>query len=457
MIFFILSLFVVIALGVLKSVWLTKIYSVLNLGLGVVLGLGIYGIEYFLFVKLLSSSLLLILLINVLAIGILIYFIKRGDIKLLLPKKIFPNDQFQKVLSIITFVSVFVFLIFLVLISVYHPYGQWDAWMMWNTKGIHLAHHDLITFFTKSLPSITHPSYPLLLPSILAHGFETVGTNSILIPIVISLLFCLSAILILWGGVYIISQENLFASHFSLLCLIISPFFLLESISQYADIPLSIYLMSLFILLILASTYKKTSMFILCGIILGFLILLKNEGLLISLSILFVWSVFIVFNRQWTFKGFLLTNLVFLPFVLALLYFKSLNVSQDHLNAMDFSFDGIVNQAYKNLFDIISYYIKTLFKFTEVIILIVIISAFKFFKISFKLSLKGYFLLFSIIVILLGYTVIYLLTPNIDFLLSASAKRLFLHVFPSLILLIGISLKYRYSKKLIPNTHRHNF
>ena len=147
-------------------------------------------------------------------------------------------------------------------------YGSWDAWAMWNTKAEFLVSGEWQRIFSPHLAWM-HPDYPLLLPLIVAGGWSIFNTQSPLIPLIVAVLFSWSAYLLVknWVGVW------------AGLLMVSLPAFLRWSGSQYADIPLAVFL-----LLGISLLYQRK--FLLSGFVFGLAIFTKNEGLMYFMLIL---------------------------------------------------------------------------------------------------------------------------------------------------------------------------
>ena len=74
------------------------------------------------------------------------------------------------------------------------PHGGWDAWAMWNLRarflfraGIHWA-----DAFSEHLGE--HVNYPLFIPANVARGWVILGSDTVVIPIILSALFTFSIV-----------------------------------------------------------------------------------------------------------------------------------------------------------------------------------------------------------------------------------------------------------------------
>jgi 4-amino-4-deoxy-L-arabinose transferase-like glycosyltransferase len=339
------------------------------------------------------------------------------------------KNRTQNKIEIITLSMIVIQGIFFIAISYFHPFGDWDAWMIWNVKAIHLMDGNLNYYFNQSVNNLSHPGYPLLLPAILANLWTLTGSVSQANPALVAFLFCLSAIGILYVTVRKLSS---FVAFLAVALLIVTPQFTLQGTSQYADIPLSVFTLAGCCMLFLNSGHCQRNVFkmVLSGILVGSGLLLKNEGVLIVVAFAVSYLVMTIL-RKWSLKNFLFIGAGILPFAVALIYYKMHVPSQDHLQAIRWNLD-LLNHIATNAPLTISYYFKNALRFWEPIALVFLF--YVIFKPKIKINETSVFLFLMIGIILSGYTSIYLIVDNPEFLLSTSSKRLIMHIYPILIL-----------------------
>ncbi|HNP20164.1 MAG TPA: hypothetical protein PKL31_17120 [Fulvivirga sp.] len=343
-------------------------------------------------------------------------------------------------LAIIIISSYVILIFFFIAISIFHPYGNWDAWMIWNTKGIHLAEGGLSWYLNDSVHSLTHTGYPLLLPSILANCWVIAKNTTTAVPVTVSLLFTLLATGVV--SICITEWKGIFLGYVALVAMIITPHFFLEGQSQYADIPLSSFIVSAVVLTILNQRLFAGGFhisYLLVGVFLGFTLLLKNEGALITMCFLVASFLAVVFEK-WNWKNLLMIVFGVLPFGVMLFHYKSQVPSQDHLQAIIWDF-RLFDQAMSNLPLIAGYYLKNLIKVSEAIILLMFVIVLKPINVGIYSERSSRFVFIFILGVLTGYTTIYFIVSNPEFLLSTSSMRLLMHIFPTLILFVMLNLR----------------
>jgi Dolichyl-phosphate-mannose-protein mannosyltransferase len=174
-----------------------------------------------------------------------------------------------------------------------HPHGDgWDAFSIWNLHARFLyrggAHWR--DGFSGLVPW-SHPDYPLLLPGAIAHFWTCVGHDAPAVPAVIGLLFTFSTVSLLFSALFILRGRTF--AMLGGLTLLTTPFFIEQGTSQYADVPLSFFLLATVTLLCLHDEHsgdstgsRRPGLIVLAGLAAGFAAWTKNEGLLFLCAIL---------------------------------------------------------------------------------------------------------------------------------------------------------------------------
>lgn len=162
--------------------------------------------------------------------------------------------------------------------SLANIFGGWDAKFFWNVKA---------KFFFESpaewknmfspLLSWTHPDYPLLLPGAIAWGWNWTGKEILIWPALVSFVFLTSlALFVFW---YLSATTHLWSG------LLGSAFFMtlgaysFWGVSQYADVPLSFFITTSGVFLLLGFRYQSRALFLISGWFAGCALWTKNEGL----------------------------------------------------------------------------------------------------------------------------------------------------------------------------------
>lgn len=172
-----------------------------------------------------------------------------------------------------------------VLYSLAKPHGEWDAWAIWNLHARFLSRGG--QFWTSMFsPEIawSHPDYPLLLPGAVALFWTLLHNESTAVPVAIAFLFTFGAagVLITTIGIVRGKTQSLIAG----ILLLASAGYIENGATQYADIPLSFYILASLTLLVLQDRRPEDSrLSLLAGLAAGFAAWTKNEGLLFLLAV----------------------------------------------------------------------------------------------------------------------------------------------------------------------------
>jgi 4-amino-4-deoxy-L-arabinose transferase-like glycosyltransferase len=212
--------------------------------------------------------------------------------------------------------------------------------------------------------------------------------------------------------------------------LLITPDFSFEGTGQKADVPLGFFILACVISLVLYEREHRLEWLVLAGVLAGLALLTKNEGALfvVCLAIAYVK----IWRRPREARWFVLG---ILPFVLALIYFKSVvHVSNDivagqgsetlsRLTALPRY--GTITRAFSQRLD---WYAKI----TLLLVMYMLLTGAR--------RVKQLFPLFLLIALMLGgYYFIYVITPKpLNWHLNTSLHRLILHVWPTALLSYGL-------------------
>ncbi|MCX5678501.1 MAG: hypothetical protein NTY76_05265 [Candidatus Omnitrophica bacterium] len=164
--------------------------------------------------------------------------------------------------------------------SACQPHGGWDAWAIWNMRARFIfrglaAWKDAFT----NVISWTNPDYPLLLPGMIARSWAYMGKCQTLAPAAIALVFTFATIGLLKSSLSLLrGREQGLLGAFILLG---TPSFILHGASQYADVPLSFFILASIVILYLNERLpgKNNGFLVLAGLITAFAAWTKNEGL----------------------------------------------------------------------------------------------------------------------------------------------------------------------------------
>ncbi len=166
-----------------------------------------------------------------------------------------------------------------------NPHGQWDAWAIWNLRARFLVTPYWRDAFSPVLPW-THPDYPLLLPGFIAYLWRASGARQLAVPAATAFAFTFGTAGVLIGA--LAALKSRVHGFLAGMLLIGTPFFVEHGAAQYADVPLSFYMLSTFALCALQYRFwpEGWGLAILAGIAAGMSAWTKNEGLLLVVILL---------------------------------------------------------------------------------------------------------------------------------------------------------------------------
>jgi len=331
------------------------------------------------------------------------------------------------------------------------PHGDWDAWSIWNLRArfIYSGNEWKNGFSGEILWS--HPDYPLLLPVLIARIWGIIGNRSVIIPSIIGLIYSLSIVSILVIVLYQFQDlmQSLLAGMFG-----ISIVYLGLGFKQYADLPLTFYILGANIVLFLCDILnpKRQSLFTLAGFLVGATFYTKNEGWAFFIGMIISRLVLYLLESR-DILSILKENLFFLvglfPVLLTALYFKvELAPSNDLIGNMNFvvirekilDFDRyiLILNALKDQFLSYGSLLVALFPLLIFYVLIMGVS----FPIAFQKGLIS--LIVRICGLLLVYFMVYILTyQDLSWHLKTSIQRLVTHLAPSILFLCFVVIPSR--------------
>ncbi len=172
-----------------------------------------------------------------------------------------------------------------------HPSGDgWDAFAIWNlhARFLFLGGAHWRDGFSSLIPW-SHPDYPMLLPAAIAHFWAYLGHDGRSVPAVIALCFTFATVGLLFSSLSMLRGSTL--AMLGSLALLTTPFFIEQGTSQYADVPLSFFILATVVHLCFhdqdsADGHASFSLLFLAGLSAGFAAWTKNEGLLFLCAIL---------------------------------------------------------------------------------------------------------------------------------------------------------------------------
>jgi len=409
--------------------------------LGYALGTGLISGAMFL-LSLLGLNLSIIfdilLIGSAIAATILIWRRKSFGPQLVKIKTKWPVDKKKIILIIILLLWMAIQIIFIATESWLKPIVQYDAVATWSLKAkIFFTHHQLILNSHSPYFLGTHlPQYPLHLPLLETWQALSLGR------------FQDSAIKIVWPlyylGLIIIFGFNLLR-HSSLLKTIIFTFFLgtlpllvYHAGYDYADLILAFYLLATLIYFWRGAIEDNHQYYYLAGVFAALSVWTKNEGLFLALIIILSWLIYLWTRRRFKLK-LLIPILLFIVLLLPWLIFKAIcrlglgNIDSVwqlgwHPQVLPIIFAHLVGTIDWNIWW-----------------LIFVVSLITFWR---KLWTRENLLLFLSVVGTLGfYLVLYLFTPNANYVASGMIdQRNLLTIAPLGIFYVGLLFSYNYDK-----------
>ena len=161
------------------------------------------------------------------------------------------------------------------------PHGRWDAWLIWNmhARFLYRGGDHWRDAFASGL-DWSHWDYPLLLPLSIARGWVYAGGETTHLPAVMAFLFTFLLLGLLLTALSLL--RGAIPGCLGALLLLGTPFFIYMGTSQFADIPLALFILTTLIMLFLqaGSPEHRPGALILAGIAAGLCAWTKNEGLL---------------------------------------------------------------------------------------------------------------------------------------------------------------------------------
>ena len=187
-------------------------------------------------------------------------------------------------LTILFFAAAGLAAIIFVVHTVFKPHGKWDAWSIWNMRARFLFRGGNSWAHAFS-PRIgwSHPDYPLLIPGAVALLWTLARGESTMAPIGIAFLFTLATAALLIAALGILRGKM--TAWLAGILVLGTVSFVEVGAMQYADVPLSFYILATLVLLSLQDRYPSDARFtVVAGFMAGFAAWTKNEGMLFVLA-----------------------------------------------------------------------------------------------------------------------------------------------------------------------------
>lgn len=365
-------------------------------------------------------------------------------------KEFFLDVPLKKILTIAVYAAiVFAVGIFLSL-TWKDPWGGCDAQEIWNVCAKNMYENTgrlTREFFNNG--SWHHQDYPLLLPGIIAAGWEYTGRAIPAIPIFTAALYSFVTAGLLFSSLTILRDKT--QGVLAMLVLLGTPLFIQHGSEQYADIPLGSYFLAVIVLLYSRNYLPGAArqLLFLAGIAMGFACWTKNEGLLFLAAIISVWFILsLMSKRMKTFSNeisFFLLGL--LPVFVIIMYFKvRLAPSNDVVSLAGSAAILPRLMDFSRYIEISKSFIAEASRFGKGLVSPVYLLIAYFALSGTKIKQKDQFVFsvtsISLLFILMGYFFIYVVTPhNLEWHLCTSLHRLFLQIYPSLLFVFFMAVR----------------
>lgn len=449
-----LSVFLPFSLGLILIIylWPSKTINELLVVMGISFGLGLGILSIFLFIWLLvfgaeyREFLLFENTLLIFLIALFFYAIKKGKI-------VFNNDThpkgpvdltFFKNLSKIFYILIVFSLASFALRSVREPHGAWDALAIWNlhARFIFSGEESWRSLFSNLL-DWSHPDYPLLLPLGIVNGWIRVGFESTTVPALFAFLFTFSIVLLLWSSIKILRTES--QGVLAGLAILGTSAFITLGAAQYADVPISFFLLSTLVLLVFFDKSGNHKLLVLAGFMAGLSVWTKNEGWVLILSLIAARVFTFASPRRWI--DIICEMLYFAvglaPVLMVVIYFKLNLAPQNDLLSAQGAETILKLTDFSRYVQVIKSYFLTSIKFTNSLVSLPLLIFYRYLIGTDKNNkASSIFILYSLLFILMGYFFVYISTPkDLVWHLNSSLNRLFLQLWPSFIFYFFLIVK----------------
>lgn len=359
-------------------------------------------------------------LLIIFSVGVISYPLTSG-----FPRKLNLNEFIPE--SKIAFaVSVAILFLTLHFNKYVYRWGDWDAWAIWNLHAKFLFDSGYWkNMFTENM-AITHPDYPLMLPTLIAFFWKTTGNISPIAPIMLAYVIFLAVPLTTFKALR--TEKKPVFAFVMLLIFLADPKYLSIAGSQYADTLVGFFILISFIIYQSAKHFPDKHLFILLGFVAAATTWIKNEGLLFYTA--FTFSLFCFHYRQ----PLLILKYVSgsaLPIVV-LVSFKLLFAPANDLIHGERGADLIAMLLQPERYLLIfKHFLQTIFSWYWIILLLlggVLVRG--------KYSIRS-FPTMVILIVICGYFAVYLTTPHdLEWHLGASIDRVLHHIYPATLYLL---------------------
>ncbi len=330
----------------------------------------------------------------------------------------------------------------LAILALKMPHGGWDAWAIWNMRARFIFKagplwRDAFSYVIDR----SRPDYPILVPASIAGIWTAIGTDTVIVPAVLAILFTLAIVGLTVSSLSILRgrSQALFAG----LVLLGTPLLITHTASQYADVPLGFFFLATLVLISLQDNLASNAgdFMLLAGITAGLSAWTKNEGLLFVISIVVARFVCIVpvKGARFCFRQMLFFATGLTPILLVILYFKVNFAPPNYVVALQGSSDIVGKLLDPSRYALVwETFAKQIPEFGGWAVSVPLLLAFYLlivgvaFKERSKLSVGTS--LITLCLMLVGYSMIYVVTPlDVKYQLDTSLDRILLQLWPGFV------------------------
>lgn len=316
--------------GFAHLLWKDDSFSALGLKIfvGVGAGLGITSCLYFLRLLLFPGQGGYLLIELVCSALVLIVLLAKKRTSFHIPDRRIQLSPMQLLLGLTVISVAILSLYFLVIYARIIPHGDYDAQAIWNLRArfIHRLGDSWRTAFSPLINRNFHMDYPLLIPLSVVGGWNTLGSEVLRVPALLSILFLFGMAGITFSVICCLRSSSQAA--IAVLLLLATPALVVFSTFQTADIPLTYFFLASASLLVIAGKENNRRLLFLAGLMAGLSAWTKNEGIPFAILIILC-TIFIFGIRQaWMYLSSLLAGM--LPPILTIVTFKTfISVNND--------------------------------------------------------------------------------------------------------------------------------
>jgi hypothetical protein len=415
--------------------WSLQTALVLFLGAGA--GIGIASSLYFLTLALFGPKILALAAVEgvalgvALALGILVK--RRGPVLEWAPGPPTPW-YFTAALGVACASAVTMFIFY----TLTKPHGEWDAWSIWNLRARFLFRGGEFwrDAFSNQI-AWSHPDYPLLLPGIAAMCWSLARAESTLVPEAVAFLFTFGVVALLIATLGILRGRT--QGFIAGILLLGGVSLMVNGANQYADIPVSYFVLATLSLLCLQDRYPEDLRFsILAGLTAGLAAWTKNEGLLflVAVTAARVWAIYRYGNRAALTRQFLRLAVGFAAPLGVIAFFKLRFAPANDLLSRQPPQIAVHLADVGRWITVLEAYIQEPFRVGSFLVPIILVLALYWYLLRFKVEQQDRpaiaTILIALALTLVGEFAIYVALPgDASWQVNTSFERLLLQLWPS--------------------------